>query len=322
MNYRNAKFYDLRIKASCKYKINGNFEKNQTKPLSFKEIAQQIEKLYKNSALLQKRSNGVCFYLADCLLDKDRLLLLINKSDSTAPDPTISNPDTQDRKTLKKPEGYGNAHSAHVLISLQPTSMDPNVYHLVYESVRGSGIYGTHIRSFISLLLTSCRKNNPDVYLTAHPAGIKENGETVQVNSLHACELSGKISDDFMQDLNQGYLEGIELINYDNKGKPWDTGGSISEKKKSLMLDVKSQPLNKITALQDVFKKAGGYKEARVRFKDNRDASQAVSLFTDNFTLVDDDKYVKKTKITVTLNDDSSFSKIHSEIKNELYKIL
>lgn len=326
VNHRNAKFYDLRIKASCKYKINDKFEKNQLSPLALDVIAGQINKLYESNKGIQYKKGGVCYYLADCLYDieNSKLLLLINKSDSTEPDPTISNPETKDRKVLEKPEGYGNDYSAHVLISLKSIEQDENIYLLVYETVRGSGIYGTHIRTFINKLLKSCREENSSSYLVPHPSGSMTNGKSDTVNSLHSCELSGKISDDFLNDLNNGFLEGIELIDYDDKGKKWDVSGSISESKKSISLTVSSQPEKIAETLSGIFGKAnkGKYREAKVRFRDDRDAPQSVSLFTDDFTLVNDDKYVKRTKIQVRVNDKFGFESIHGEIKNELYKIL
>ena len=325
MSHRSAKFYDLRVKAECRYRVEGEVVSTDVKPKPLLDIVKQIEAIFDGEGFY-RTSRGICFYLADYQLDlkNKKLLLLVNKSDTTEPDATISNPEIKDRRVLEKPEGYGNDYSAHVLISLTPLAIDENVYPMVYESMRGASIYGTHIRVFMNMLLRVCREQNETVYYVPHPAGVQKDGRPVLVNALHTCELSGQISDDFERDLIAGQLESIELIDYDSKGKVWDQDNTTAETRRIVELDVVKQPQRKLDTLHNIFQRAtkDSYEQARVRFKDSRNAPQAVSLFTNDFTLVDDSKYVRKTRINVRTNDKSGFDSIHGEIKNELYKLL
>lgn len=326
MHHRSAKFYDLRIEAKCRYKEGPKRFTAALRPRPLLKIADEIQNIYNSDGFIRQQ-NGVCFYLADCYLDEknSRLLLLVNKSDSTEPDQAISNPEKRAWQVLKKPEGYGNDYSAHVLISLTPDKNDENLYPMVYETIRGSGIYGTHIKSFMNKIFSLCRTKYPHHYLAQHPAGVvDEAGEPVFVNALHTCIVNGKISDDFQKDLEAGQLDGIELINYDHQDNFWDDHSCIREARRVVELQAASTVTEKIAALTSVFKKASDqeYSQARVRFRDERGAPQNVALFTDDFSLVDDSRYVKKTRITVKRNDESGFKSIHPEIKDEIYKLL
>src|SRR5690606_27578409 len=133
--------------------VNGEMVSTPLQPLPLKKISAHINKI-RETELFLTNSKGVKNYLADVELDikKKHLLILLNKSDSTEPDPTISKPETGERKKLEKPDGFGNDYSAHILVSLEAINGKPDTYNLVYESARGSGIYGAHIVTFFNAL--------------------------------------------------------------------------------------------------------------------------------------------------------------------------
>lgn len=324
MTKRYLKFFEVKIKSVVRYELNGSFTTNNVAALPLRTVMQQIKVLFSGgTAILKELPSGVKFYLADINLDEElnKATLLINKSDPNEPDQTISNPVAKDRKSLKKPAGYGNDYSAHVSFNLIEAS--PNVYMMVYESPKG-GVLGTHIHSFLNFLLRECRHANEAAYKVNHPSGAMENGQPVKANALHSVELSGKISDDFYNDILNGELGRIELANYEHCGDPWDQNNSFKQDKRILILKPEIQNLP-AESFFDAIRKACSkgadfdYQKATIVFKDPSDNQRSIEINTEDLTLSDDERYVKKAVINTPTLNDNGYGSIENEIKTALY---
>lgn len=327
MTRRYLRFYDLRVKAAARYRVNGATISNAVAVFPLLTILRQAEALFGAGTLSHREvANGVKYYLADIEIDEvsEKATLLINKSDPTEPDQTISNPVSGERRELLKPIGFGNDYSAHLCISLVPHQ--PNLFSMVYESPRG-GIPGTQIHSFLNHLLRECRSANELAYKVPHPAGVMEGGNPVLVNALHSIDLNGKISDDFFNDLANGSLGRIELANYESVGQVWDNGAGLSEEKRIIVLRPQVDNLNAqgvMAALRQAFDRGSqfDYSEAVIVFKDPSDESHTVRVNTDDFTLTDNERYVKKASIETPDINANGYGEIDDDIKRSLYNAL
>lgn len=327
MTKRFLRFYDLKLKSSARYEVNEKIISTAVGVLPLAEILEQAKELFDNvDCLYRELPSEIKYYLADIFIEEDglRATLLINKSDPTEPDQTISNPIEGNRQELEKPEGYGNDYSAHVCVNLTPVA--PNLYSMVYESPRG-GIPGAQVHSFLNHLLRECRKANEAVYKVAHPAGIMERGAPVLVNALHTVDMNGKISDDFYSDLANGSLGRIELANYESVGLVWDQSAGLTEEKKIIVLrpQLDNLPANGVLeSLKQAFTrgKQFNFEQAVIVFKDPSDTQHTVTVNTDDFTLTDNEKYVKKAFIVTPDVNHNGYGDIDEDIKLALYAAL
>lgn len=327
MARRTVRFFDVRIRSSARIKVNDQFESVPVATRHLLEILKEIELIYSGATPVCKvLPSEIKYYLAGIEIDEQqsKAVLLVNKSDPTEPDQTISNPLEKLRDSLAKPEGYGNDYSAHICFSLNPTQ--PNLYSMVYESPRG-GVSGSQIHSFLNYLLREARSANEESYKVPHPSLVIKDGAQVMVNALHAVDLNGKISDDFFNDLQNGELGRIELLNYDDAGEYWDQTKGFKEDRKVLVLRPEITVLEQkgvLAVIRDTFRKGRdtNYKEAVVVFKDESGLQHSVNLFTDDMTLVDNERYVKKVSIEVPDAGLNGFEVIDNDIKQALYKLV
>lgn len=324
---RYVRFYDLVVNSKARYEVNGEMTSAPVAVRPLVEILKEAVAIYeKRDCFYREIGSGVKYYLADIEVDEaqSKATLLVNKSDPTEPDQTISNPIVGERDKLVKPDGFGNDYSAHICISLLPSK--PNLYSLVYESPRG-GIPGTQVHAFLNFMMRECRSGNKKSYKVPHPAGVQKDGKAVMVNALHQVDLNGKISDDFFRDLQNGELGKIILANYQDSGVYWDQGQSFKQEKKQLILRPEIsdlEPAKFLDALKGALTKgrAADYEKAVIVFKDESEVSRTVEVNTDDMTLSDDERYVKKTFINVAEAGDSGYEEISDEIKLALYRLL
>ncbi|VVP06931.1 hypothetical protein PS896_03122 [Pseudomonas fluorescens] len=327
MTKRQLRFYDLKVKAAARYEVNNEMISTNVVAFPLLDIMKQAVTVFDSvECLYRELPNEIKFYLADICIEEDesKVTLLINKSDPTEPDQTISNPILGERQDLEKPDGFGNDYSAHVCINLNP--IGPNLYSMVYESPRG-GIPGAQVHSFINHLFRECRAHHKSAYKVAHPAGVMEDGRPVLVNALHTVDLNGKISDDFLNDLANGSLGRIELANYKNVGRVWDDSAGLKEEKNIIILrpEVAHLPAEGVLdALKQAFTKGSNfdYDEAVIVFKDPYDTQHTVVMNTEDFTLSDNEKYVKKAYIVTPDVNANGYGEIDNDIKNALYAAL
>lgn len=327
MTKRFLRFYDLKIKASARYEVNDHMISTAVATLPLTDILVQARQVFDDAdCLYRELPSEIKYYLSDMRIEDDgsKATLLINKSDPTEPDQTISNPLEGDRQELEKPDGYGNDYSAHVCISLVPIA--PDTYSMVYESPRG-GIPGAQVHAFLNFLLRECRKANEEVYKTPHPAGVMVNGAPLMVNALHTVDMNGRISDDFYNDLANGTLGRIELANYQNVGQVWDERAGLAEEKKIIVLrpQVENLPAEGVLeSLRQAFTRGRdfNFEQAVIVFKDPTDTQHTVTVNTDDFTLLDNEKYVKKAYIVTPDVNNNGYGDIDEDIKLALYAAL
>lgn len=324
---RHVRFYDLEINAFVTKGRDGKMVKLPVPSYNLETlvdffISMYEEKATQNEFIIMHRKVDD-FYLADIEKTDRKAVLLINRSDHSAPDPTISNPKSRERKVLEKPEGYGNDYSTHVVLSLDE---DNGFYTAIFETARGSSIYGNHIHSFLNKLITDYKTKFKDKFLCDDPESEKENnGSPKQRNWNHKISLRGVIGDDFYEDINNGTMSGIELIDTKNRDSVWDEDMEVKEDKNIVYFSVKNSTNDSKGFLSRFSSKKSvkDFDNLRIRFIDSNNAAHSALIDIETLHLADETKYVKKTKIKVADRKDNiyGYERINGEIKNALIKL-
>lgn len=154
----------------------------------------------------------------------DALILLFNYADKNVSDPVFENLETGDLRTEPKLEGEGVAVSAHMAIDLRPVAAGVSSYRAVLEDVPGIG------RSKIAPFLT---------YLFRKGARIQWATPDGRVKGCRPIfEILGRQSDTLRNDLQQGRLSMIELVQNYPDGDGFDADAGVRVQTRTLKLTV------------------------------------------------------------------------------------
>lgn len=328
--HRTATFYDLKVTAQGITRVEGYEVNFEADPKSMKELAAQILKLHAGGDRIVKKGRSdkaARYYLSDARVENNRFILLINRSDPTAPDAVSTDPDSKSRVVHEKPPGHGGDYSAHVVIELRPVKGD-NYYLCVIETIYGSGLHVSSVSDYLRFVIRHCRKQFPSEYLIPHISkAVDENGKPVMVHQMHVIEMQGHPSEEFEKDLNGGTLSGIELLNFSQEGAVWDERGGIVERKRSVELRPQQDKLGDISAairqLRNKMVKSGEeYRHIRLRFKNEAGEPKDATIATENGKLVNSDKYVKRHHISAPLVNTNSLEAISASILKEVIALM
>jgi len=203
LSNRIASFFDLKITSRGVSRAKNNTADFEAKPKSISVIASNVEHFVKNNdncRTSKQNKDSISYYLSDIIIDSEKLVLLINKSDPKSPDPVSSDPETGERTEHKKPKNHGGDYSAHVVIKIAPIKSD-NYYLCMVESVYGSGINSAVVKRFLNHLLRKCALEFRKQYQVPNISDKKKS-----VRHVHVVELDGHPSDSFLNDLQNGFL--------------------------------------------------------------------------------------------------------------------
>ncbi|MEB8055776.1 hypothetical protein [Pseudomonas fulva] len=328
--HRTATFVDIKIDSHGISRSNDNPIIFDADPKSMEALSQQMLKLWNGGNRFVKKGRSekaARLYLADLEVKDNRLILLINRSDPTAPDSVSSDPDNKSRVVHRKPANHGSEYSAHVVIGIHPTVGD-NYYLCIIETVFGSGLHLSSISDYLKSVIKFLRMQFKDEYLIPHAAGVKDKkGDPVMVRHVHTLELQGHPSSSFQTDLETGTLSGIDLINFSGSGATWDDKGTITEHQRIVQLKPASGLVGSAgSALRQVRAKVSKthteYQHMRVRFKTESGESKDATINSDTGKLVDLDKYIKRHTIPSPISDTTSFDKINQSIIKSIIALM
>ena len=288
----------------------------------------QKEKLAKDAnnetyVYLTRKVEAEIMYLSDIRINgTDSISLLINLSDRDASNSVYSDPLNKSRRSIAKVGNEGNDYSAHIVVNLIPSE---NSYVTLVEV--SPGLPSRRIENFLNQLFRSCVKCNRSNYLVAHPSGhVDKSGAPVMMVANHRAELVAFPSQEFVNDLNQGFLDSIEIIDTRQRGLLWDNGGGTKEITRSIMLKpVAEMAATNYQKMSDalVIASTQQFGTAKIKFRTQQGIPKTVDLLTASISLAEDSIYVKKEIIDgFSANLDSSFSQIHSEINQKMLAYL
>lgn len=190
------------------------------------EMGTLFEAVEVGEAVQLVRNDTAAIRLRDIRHDKanEVLVLLFNYSDKNISDPAFENLETGDLRIEPKLEGEGVAVSAHMAIDLRPTAAGVSSYRAVLEDATGIG------RSKIQPFLT---------YLFRKGARIQWAGPDGKVRKCRPIfEILGRQSDTLRNDLQEGRLSMIELVQVHPDGDGFDEDAGVRVESRTLKLVV------------------------------------------------------------------------------------
>ncbi|WP_137218208.1 hypothetical protein [Pseudomonas koreensis] len=330
MSRRTVFFYDLIIAARGNSRAKDNEADFAAVPKSLNEILSDVHSLHlAGDNFLQKgySAQADSFYLADMVVSSDRVVLLVNRSDPSAPDAVSSNPDLKTRVVHNKPDGHGGEYSAHIILYVNPVRGD-NHYLCVFESAYGSGLSATSIKSYLAHIVRHCKKQKPTSYKVVNISGATDKkGQRLQVGLYHEIDFRGHPSKQFQRDLSGGRLSSIELVSFSEVGATWDDRGFVTEKKRSVILEPKADLIGDVlTTLKGIRNKITTqhkeYAQIRVKFKTEQGDAKDAVLSSDTGELYAADSYVRKQTISASTVNYNSFDKVQVGVVACIDKLL
>jgi len=249
-------------------------------------------------------------------------VLLINLVDSGAPHVVtnkIGGTDS-DRSIIRFNHDQGLETSAHVVIFKQQTKQKKHL--MLFE--KSSGVPFARASSFLNNLAKLCAKVHPEKYSKPHPNGAQ--GKTIHTY----CDLSlyAHPSDTFQSELSEGKLNDMRLVTHAINVKGYDSNAHPELSSTEVVMSV---------GQQSIFRSGGNWKHlqralanasdlkmpyVRVQFSDKTGSGHTALLSSDTATIYNQDKYVKKRKISgfkSTLS--TAVPIIHDEIVSKMVEI-
>lgn len=217
------------------------------------EAGHAVQLLNRESAAIRVR---------DLRLDRDNdiLFLLLAYADKNVTDPVFETLENGDLRTEPKLEGEGVAVSAHMAIDLRPNEVGVSSYRALLEDVPGIG------RSKIAPFLTSLYRQAPRIQWAAPDGSVK--------NCRPQFDIDGRMSDTLSNDLREGRLSMIELVQHHVDGDGFDEEGAIVEQVRTLRLSIAPQGVGE-QAIELINRVRGrarelGYPNMKVRWTHGR----------------------------------------------------
>lgn len=322
-------FYDLKLSASG----TSSRQKVEIPPLPLSIIIDHLIIHKQNLDSLntvcsyQHRNNKTApqtVYISDIQLSSNKKIatILFNISDKGAANSVYSNVINKNTRIIPKTADEGNDFSAHFVINLDP--IREGAYLALFEQTHG--LSSKRIKIFLNQLLRIFVDIHPNIYEVWHPNQAYDlKGNKVMITAYHSLDLLGHPSDEFVNDLNKGTLESIELVDYRKRGMAWDTNGATVEQVRSVLLKPNSgKNIVNFNALSDacLFGTKKDYSQARVKFRANN-INRSVTLETANLGFANDTIFVKKALISGFSNLlEASYQNVHPEISQKIIDCL
>jgi hypothetical protein len=294
-------------------------------PFPHYELARALAFLSKHDkAEVTKTSTRQAVYITEIDLYADRCEMLIGFADPNAADPTFNDRSKKKRRVVPKVGDEGLEHSAHIVWYFETsTNNKPCAFYLE----GATGLSSTAIVRFINTLLREFSKLYPSHFTALDPTGAHNTDGTAKKISLRPrLELRGHPSAEFIRDLKDGEISELELITESKSAKVWDSHGYAVEDHRGVLL--KPSPVKHVPAAKafiDGVLSAGtkqDYEKSRVAFKTKGNVRKNVTFYSQNYQLVNDLKYVKKSRIkNLGGKLPNAFDSMHTRIMAEVRKI-
>jgi len=293
-------------------------------PFSHYELARALQHLFANGqAEVTRQSTRQATYITEIDLYSDRCEMLIGYADPNAADPTFNDRPAKKRRVVPKIGDEGLEHSAHIIWYYEDqTRNKPCAFYLE----GATGLSSTAIVRFVNKLLREFCRLYPAHFTVVDPTGAHANGAPKRIGLRPRLELRGHPSAEFIRDLQKGEIAELELITESNAANVWDTNGYAVEDHRGVVIKpstVKHVPAAKKFidgVLNAAVKK--NYEKSRVVFKTEGNVRKNIMFYSQNYQLVNDLKYVKKSRIKeLGGNLPNAFEAMYGPIMAEVRKI-
>lgn len=298
-------FYDLKIDASCR-----NFD--APKSISVQKAVQLMELVPIDQRVRESAKGHELQYISDWDRTDNTVSILLNKSDKSISDPIFTVPREGKRRVAEKEDNEGQDFSVHIVIRLPEDVLNPAL--LIMEYCPGLSLLS--VERVLNRILADAKKLSPEEFTQNHPDGsLDANGKPKKINVTFKCRLEGHLSDELKDDLNNGKIQSIELITDKTKHTPFDEDGYITEKCKTVTLNVnedKPSAIGKFERMMNVITQhKTDYDQAKIRFKSPEGLDRTVDIDpSDGIAQL----YIKKVRLDSFQTDlKSSYAKFNPE---------
>lgn len=316
-NARTVKFFDCKVRGTARDPDQGSLD---FPPRPMLEVLQHmkahlaVEKCHRKT-----RDQAETWHIADIdfNVQRTKAIVLVNRSDKAAADQAISNPVEDEFLVHTKVNEQGNAYSAHVAINL--AEVRPQTYTCTVED--SVGISTKDIAALFALVMRAAADMNPDFYLCNDPSG----DVALQRKLKYGFNFTGHPAPDFIQALNNGTLNGIELSDFRNQNNLFDDAGMTIEKKKLIHLKPTEKDASTWDRITSVSKTKGVDKleKMRISFTDEDDFDRNVDINPQTLQLVNEFRFVRKARLTdfaARLN--TGFEKANPELTQKMFALI
>lgn len=288
------------------------------------ELARALEYLFLNDrADVTKQGTRQATYITEIALYSDRCEMLIGFADPNAADPTFSDRPAKKRRVVPKIGDEGLEHSAHIVWYYQDQA---NSKPCAFFLEGSTGLSSTAIVRFVNKLIRQFCGLYPNHFTALDPSGAQVNGVPKRIFLRPRLELRGHPSAEFIRDLKKGEISELELITESKAAAVWDANDYAVEDHRGVVIKpstVKHVPTAKkfIDGVMSVAVKKE-YEKSRVVFKTEGNVRKNITFYSQNYQLVNDLKYVKKSRIKeLGGNLPNAFDAMYGPIMDEIRKI-
>lgn len=320
---RNVKYFDLQV--SCTFRVSReSFGTVAARPLV--DLLTELQReLRRGGEFNVAAGYGSQVFTLEKIVIPDgsgKAIILVSRSDRLAANQAVSDPKKKRFSKYKKVEGEGNAYSAHIAVSLTKTA---NGYLCLIEE--STGISGAHVLRLIRGVIRRAKLAKSSFFLIRDPSGaVNAQGQPIVKKLNYLLRLDGHPSPNFAKELNEGVLEGIQVINEQNANSVWDDDKMTTEKARVIHLKpkptLKEQAYAVVKSVCDTAHKQR-YDSVRVKFTDSKKFKRSVILESTQMRLVNEERFVRKERITnFTEPLDTAYQDIHPEICERMFYLL
>ncbi|MFM0013724.1 hypothetical protein [Paraburkholderia sediminicola] len=287
---RTVSFYDLRVTSTSR-----QFE--APAPISSARALELLSLIPAAARIKAYSNDDHVYYIKDFDVVDGVYRILINKCDRQLADPRFSDPVNASWRTAAREGNEGLDFSSHILIR---PSTDPLGLGLsLVENATGLSII--FIQRFLNALLRDVEALCPEAFEFPHPDGsVDARGQPKKYRSRFFFAFDGHPSDALVEALEEGSINGIELITASNRQGALDTHGYVREVRKTLAIKLGDQinPGSRVDTIKAFFQsRSGAYETARISFVDPDGLSRSVKVTTTDFTVEAESIFVKRAVI-------------------------
>lgn len=326
-NERSIKYFDLKISAAGKLK-GDRTTSIPVLPSSLLDLAKEWARLLKqNGGAIQRDWGRQHWSFSELVIDEDEgaIAFLITRSDPEGADQAVLNPRARRFKVATKEREEGNAFSSHVVLKIESEN-GKDQYLTLMEDTPGIGAH--HVEKTLGYVMAQYAQTAPKLLLRPAPNGaVDEHLKPVQMKLKYQFELRGHPSDDFKNELNDGVLNGIEVVKYKHKPLTWDDGKTAIEQRQVIHLTAasNSRSAKLFETLKSVCKTAASkdFETVRIKFKDSSDYYRSVALDPSTMSLLNEDRYIKKVRLEgFSAKLDTGYEKLQPELLGKMKYLL
>lgn len=317
-NERTAKYFDCIVTAYATRRGQGT---QNLPPLPLADLLQHLELRILTAApfLRSNRGRTETWHISDIKLkpDHSKAIILVNRSDRLGADQAISDPVAGEFLVAQKRNNQGNASSAHIAVLLKPVK--PNTYLTVVEEATGIGT--KDVAQIMSQMLNKSRAEDNTFFMVNDPSG----DPALALAARYSFNFVGHPSDDFINELETGQIQGIELSDFQARDQAFDEDGYTVEKKKIIELSVVNTGSSIRKFIDAICESADrqDFASLRVKFKDSNNYLRSVEIDSRSKNLVNEERFIKKARVEGfggRLN--TGYDVVHPEIRDKLWGLI